>query len=376
MKKLNIVSLIIAITTIIVFSCKTEETCDCEAKYKKITLSINNNKIVFNDYDNKNNGRFIGTTISKNDYNILKFNQLGYKNNAYDLKAVFYIIDNRFHEISDGTQINTNIIDGSINYYINNDNLLYVTAYKKDGGNFIPTVIESMKTKFISTNDVFEIANKYIEIPDENIIVIGIINDANYINENEIYDLQYATIKDIKGKCMSPCASGNGVCKINGGNYTCDGLSLDCPTEKTAQKVQNESQSSFDILNIETDMRSFRDNYLKKSKSGIALIKYYYNVGEYLKDDFSLSFAIDTWNNLQHFQPLMNSLNNEPDNHNINLFNEQSINQLINYFTNLKQELTNNELKNQTDQVINLIRSFKNKSNYEITQIINNFSFN
>jgi len=373
--KLSIVYLGFILSLIFLQSCKNDmEDCGCNANFNSLQLKLGKENLNFKDYGFIDGDRYLTTTIDNK--KIKEVSKIGNQNKSAndngEIIAIFYVIDSNLHSINNDSQINTSIVDGIINYSLKNNKLL-VTMYKKENNEFIPTIIENFETKFISSNDIYKLAESYLNINDA--IVIAILNEVRFINENTLSDLQYATIDDIEGRCMTPCSNSHGVCTVDSAGNHCGGVSLDCPVEKSQVKITNNTNYTFDFINIKTDMRSFRDNYLKKSKGGIQLIKYYYEVGKYLKNNFTTNFAIQTFNILQLFQNKMNQLNNDPNGHNLYL-SIAEINSLKNYFQNLKQQLNNQETIAKTDIIINLIDSFRNKTNYEVSQTISNFNLN
>ncbi len=297
-------------------------------------------------------------------------NGTAYRGNSDQLVGMFYIIDGSLHSIEDNTDITIDMIEGSIEYFLRNGKLL-ASVYKKNNGNFDATVIEDFEAKSITSNDIYKLSNEYLSISEP--IIVTVLTNIDFVpSNNDVGLLHYATKKYPEGNCPTPCQDSYGYCNVI--TQACSGIKIDICTLEENKSLLESNNILYDFPILLNDARDFRDFYLNKSKGGIILIKLYYDISNTIFQNIDLQFAIETFDLLQAFRAKMNSLRNNPSGNQILLTN-QEIDAIIQYLTDLKQYVNDNDLQPKIDKIVNLANDCRNKTNEEITQLIGQFRF-
>ena len=364
MKKIQFLILFV-VSVLIYSSCKSEKSCNsCEGKYVYTNLYIQNQRVRFKDYNDRDGQRYL-KPASNNNY-VKPIEPSGYARTNYELVAEFYLIDGDQYQIDENATITSDMISGVMAYYLDTDDQLYATLTKHINGTYESTPVDMLKTKFISTNDIYATAQKFINI--SNCIILAYIqNTSNITSDFEDSELQFAAYKMVP-ECGLPCDSGPGTCDPV--TKYC-GWTIDlCEMKQADSIIRENGYTNYPFVNILMTSRAFRDNYMAKHKGSIQLIDFYYKASKNVAPRLDLDLALDTYHIMQDYLPKMVALMNDPYNNQQILLNNQDRDRIVSFLNEIDPYLSDNKLKSELQIIISLVNDVTNKTNNEITRLL------
>ena len=365
MKKIQFLILFV-VSVLIYSSCKSEKSCNsCEGKYVYTNLYVQNQRVRFKDYNDRDGQRYL-KPASNNNY-VKPIEPSGYARTNYELVAEFYLIDGDQYQIDENATITSDMISGVMAYYLDTDDQLYATLTKHINGTYESTPVDMLKTKFISSNDIYDIAKKFLNI--SNCTILAYIENNSYIsNDTKYSELQYAAIIKEDRSCDSPCPDGVGECNVMADE--CIPTITICEMKQADSIIRINGYTNYPFVNILMTSRSFRDNYMVKHKGSIQLIEFYYKASKNAAPRLDMDLALDTYHIMQDYLPKMVALMNDPYNNQQILLNNQDRDRIVSFLNEIDPYLSDNKLKSELQIIISLVNDVTNKTNNEITQLL------
>lgn len=383
MKKL-VILLLLAGTSLSVYfiSCSKSDLCNCENNnFEYIRILENNNTYNFKIYKDENGSNFLFAQEELKNQKIPS-SIIGLKTREEEYKTVgwFYILNGDIYNIADNFEISQDKIEAIFLYELKN-NKLYATFFKKINNNFEIHLINRLKTNYISTNDVKEICDLYIDFDKIDIISNIVPNEKSYFSFTPD-QLQLYLINDPDNEkdkyCCEPCPHAKGECIYDENpetlerGWTC----VVCTTRRMQQKLEENNITEINSEDIISDLHLFKNGYLMKYAGGRRLVSDYY----FLSDRFNysildLEFAIKTFRIFENYLPKIVNLRTNPLSETI-LIDSNTKSELQNYFIESKSYFNDNQSISKIDYLIDQINNMYGKSNKEITTFLENYEVN
>lgn len=273
------------------------------------------------------------------------------------------------------------MIKGILFYFKNSDGNMYTKLFTLEGDEPINKTDFSLSTKFVSTNDVVDIAKKCFNsnvksatalidfplLPKENVRVSDFQRKLiSYSNP-----LFKTTRPDDKGeaRCNITCKSdAKGYCVASesgtfGESWRCQ--STECPKRATDY---NPSSYLYDTETQNDSLYSFRDRYMANKAKGVKYINMYYSLSDSsdIIDSLDISFSIATLDIVENsILPIINELKSNPSSTSI-LYNNATRDNIVNYLLWAKNKFPSNSNKAKIDQIISDVNFLANKTNAEV----------
>lgn len=261
-------------------------------------------------------------------------------------------------------------VDGFLIYYTENGSPVLKTKLLINRNSaFELEEYFSTTTKYVSSNDILELSQKLFS--DTKGVLFFVRNKEGFLNfENDQFTefsgrVRYSTFagayEPTDGSyCTKPCKTPmkDYLCTTKespykpSSDYCAPSGNLFCGEEKTeAVLINSNNANSDDCTNIKEELRTFRDDFLRRSRKGVFYISLYYYLSEKVNNDFyTLSNCVEVFDVLSNdILPMIYKINN---NSSEILISEQSKNRILNLLNKVDASIGERD-----HEQINLIKS-------------------